>query len=200
MQTDCIPVMDDGAMEPYKCILICWIGFGAYWYISALAVRPVAERYPWLGQLGHKVPVIIGALLIFWPRQRFPWDMRLPWSGPASAWVGAALCAIGLGGAIWSRRTLAGNWSGNITFKQGHELIERGPYRFVRHPIYTSILLMGLGTALDVGYAGAMAGVALMFLGYWIKLRQEEQLLTRHFPSEYPAYKTRVKALIPFIV
>jgi protein-S-isoprenylcysteine O-methyltransferase Ste14 len=77
--------------------------------------------------------------------------------------------------------------------------VERGPYRFVRHPIYTSHLLMGLGTAIASGLLVAFAGLLLFIIGFWIKLKQEEGLLLRHFPDEYPAYKARVKALVPFV-
>lgn len=87
-----------------------------------------------------------------------------------------------------------------MTFQKDHELVERGPYRFVRHPIYTSILLMCIGTAVAIGDVGAWLGVVLMAVGLWIKLSHEEQLLTRHFPNEYPSYQSRVKALIPFVL
>ena len=106
---------------------------------------------------------------------------------------------MGLAGAVWSRKTLAGNWSSDVTFKAGHELIERGPYRWARHPIYTSLLLMLLGTAMVGGRVASFVGVGICFLALWIKLKQEERLLTRHFPAAYAAYQARVKALVPFL-
>ena len=87
-----------------------------------------------------------------------------------------------------------------MTFKQDHEWIERGPYRFARHPIYTGMLLLCVGTALARGRLGAWVGVGLFCVGLWIKLRQEEALMLRHFPDEYPGYRKRVKALVPFVV
>ncbi|MGA3145773.1 MAG: isoprenylcysteine carboxylmethyltransferase family protein, partial [Verrucomicrobiota bacterium] len=97
------------------------------------------------------------------------------------------------------RSGLGGNWSGSVTFKENHELIVRGPYRFVRHPIYTGILLMILGTAIISGRAVAFLALIIGFLIYWQRLRQEEALLTKHFPETYPGYKSRTKALIPFL-
>jgi protein-S-isoprenylcysteine O-methyltransferase Ste14 len=185
---------------PVGCIKWCWIVFAVYWLVSAFRQRAVAERQPWSSQILHRLPVYVGAALFLWPVRNRPWDMWLPWPQPACAYVGAAICALGLAIAIWARWTLAGNWSSNVTFKQGHELIVRGPYRFVRHPIYTGLLLMGLGTAVGQTRAGGLVGVLFWFAGFWIKLRQEEELMTRHFPSEYPAYKSRVKALIPFVL
>ena len=181
-------------------IKACWIGFIIYWAVSALRQRAVAERAPWIDQLAHKLPVGLGAWLMFVPGRDYSWQAPVSLPQPASGYIGAALCVLGLAGAVWARWTLAGNWSSNVTFKQGHELVERGPYRFVRHPIYTSLLLMGLGTALAGNRAAPFAGLLFWFAGFWIKLQQEEQLLTRHFPNKYPAYKTRVKALIPFVI
>jgi protein-S-isoprenylcysteine O-methyltransferase Ste14 len=181
-------------------IKACWIAFIVYWAVSALRQRAVAERAPWFNQLAHKLPVGIGAWLMFMPERDWLWDRLVPFPEPGALWLGATLCVVGVAGAVWARWTLAGNWSSNVTFKQGHELVERGPYCCVRHPIYTSLLLMGLGTALAESRVRPFAGLLLWFIGFWIKLRQEEQLLTRHFPAEYPAYMTRVKALIPFVI
>jgi protein-S-isoprenylcysteine O-methyltransferase Ste14 len=95
---------------------------------------------------------------------------------------------------------LGGNWSGRVTFKENHELIQRGPYRFVRHPIYSGLLLMVLGTAVVLNRAGPFLGFVIYFAALGVKLRQEEALMTRHFPETYPPYKARTKALIPFII
>jgi len=78
--------------------------------------------------------------------------------------------------------------------------VERGPYALVRHPIYTGHLLMGLGTAIGSARLVAFAALALFFVGFWIKLRQEEKLLVRSFPQEYPAYRARVRALVPYVL
>jgi|SRR5580704_285452 protein-S-isoprenylcysteine O-methyltransferase Ste14 len=178
-----------------------WIAFIVYWTVTGFQQRAVAERVPWFTQLAHKLPVGFGAWLMIFPLwDHRLWNPLLPFSQPVFPWLGAALCVIGVAGAIWARWTLAGNWNSNVVFKQGHELIERGPYRFVRHPIYTSLLVMGLGTALAENRLSGFAGVFFWFVGFWIKLRQEEKLLTRHFAAEYPAYMTRVKALIPFVL
>ena len=97
-------------------------------------------------------------------------------------------------------RSLAGNWSSNVTFKQGHELVRSGPYRFVRHPIYSGLLIMFVGTALHVARLHCWLAVPVVVLGFLIKLRQEEALLLRHFPEAYPAYCRQVKALVPYVI
>jgi len=114
--------------------------------------------------------------------------------------AGAVICICGLVFTLWARYTLAGNWSSDVTFKREHELIRTGPYRFVRHPIYTGLLVMFAGTTLHIGQLRCLLGLLLVAIGFWIKLGQEERLLARHFPEAYPVYKRDVKALIPFVI
>jgi protein-S-isoprenylcysteine O-methyltransferase Ste14 len=144
-----------------------------------------------------RLPVWLGYILLVaaWVH---PFGMVIPHTVIA-AYLGVAICAAGLFMAIWSRKTLGGDWSRDVELKQGHKLVEWGPYRFVRHPIYTSHLLMGLGTAVASDSVVGFAGLLFFFIGFWIKLKQEENLLVSHFPDEYPAYKARVKALVPFV-
>jgi protein-S-isoprenylcysteine O-methyltransferase Ste14 len=185
-------------MLPGQLIATCWILFMFYWIISAQSIKPAAERQNWIRILAHRVPVWLGFILLFVPRENPFGRVVIPHTVIMES-LGVAICALGLAAAIWSRKTLADNWSSNIEFKQGHKLVERGPYHFVRHPIYTSLLLMCLGTGIVSGRLAAMASLLLFFTGFWIKLKQEERLLLRHFPDEYPAYKARVKALVPFV-
>jgi protein-S-isoprenylcysteine O-methyltransferase Ste14 len=113
--------------------------------------------------------------------------------------VGLVLTVLGLLLAIWARVVLGGNWSGSVTFKEDHELIVRGPYALVRHPIYTALLLMYLGTELAIGTVGGLVGWPIFFLSFWIKFRQEEALMIAHFGEQYSVYRKRVRALIPFV-
>jgi protein-S-isoprenylcysteine O-methyltransferase Ste14 len=106
----------------------------------------------------------------------------------------------GLAVALWARVILGRNWSGVVTLKEGHELVERGPYRFVRHPIYTGILTMFFATALVRGHVAGFAGVLLMFASFWIKLGREEKLMLQQFPERYAAYQHRAKRIIPFVL
>ena len=181
-------------------IIACWVGFLGYWGFSARGEKPTAERQSWLSIFAHRTPTLLGGALLWCPILPYPFKLVLwPHTDLLRAF-GVITCALGLVVAIWSRRALAGNWSSTVTFKQGHELIQTGPYRYVRHPIYTGILLMCLGTAIVVGQLQSWLGFLLLCLGFWIKLKQEESLLARHFPNAYPAYLARVKALIPFII
>jgi len=181
-------------------IIACWIVFLAYWLISALAVKRTAEPQSLLSSLAHRIPVGLGWFLL--ANQRWPPPMnRVLIPGTDWVWVvGVVVCVFGLCGTIWARWTLAGNWSSNVTFKQGHELVKTGPYRFVRHPIYTGLLVMSLGSAIENGRLHCFLSLVVFGAGFWIKLKQEERLLLRHFPDEYPAYQRQVKALVPFVI
>ena len=180
-------------------IRICWLLFLIYWIISAFKVKAVVERQTWRASLSYKFPTFLGIWLL-WASDSCPGLSLVAYDRPGPMRLMAAvICVSGLVVAFWARWTLAGNWSSNVTFKQNHELIQTGPYRWVRHPIYTGLLLMALGTALISGRAGAWLGVLLMTQGFWIKLKYEEGVMLRHFPDTYPGYQTRVKALVPFL-
>src|SRR5438477_11089067 len=89
-------------------------------------------------------------------------------------WFGVVLCVAGLAVCIWARFTLGRNWSGVVTFKAGHELITSGPYALARHPIYTGLLSMALGTVIVLGHLAGIIAMPLIFMSFWIKLRYEE--------------------------
>ncbi|HWB60902.1 MAG TPA: isoprenylcysteine carboxylmethyltransferase family protein [Chthoniobacteraceae bacterium] len=114
--------------------------------------------------------------------------------------MAAALTVAGLAFAVWARRTIADNWSSDVEFKQSHKLVQHGPYGLVRHPIYTGLLLMVLGSAIAGGRVASLLAVPCFFTGFWIKLKMEERLMLRHFPGEYPGYQRRVKALVPGVL
>jgi protein-S-isoprenylcysteine O-methyltransferase Ste14 len=112
--------------------------------------------------------------------------------------MGTIVCAAGIAFAIWARVHLGRNWSSLPEVKEDHHLVTTGPYHFVRHPIYAGVLAAVLGSIL-VG--GAVWFVVLLFvsIAFTYRMRKEEQLLATEFPGEYPQYRKRTKALIPFV-
>jgi protein-S-isoprenylcysteine O-methyltransferase Ste14 len=181
-------------------ISACWLIFVLVWLVSAAFVKPTAERTRWSLRLAAVVAPLLGALLLFWKKPPGVMGILLLAHTAAARWLGVVLAVGGLAVCLWARFTLAGNWSGMITFKEGHELVVRGPYGYVRHPIYTGILLLVLGTAASAGRLSGFVAFLVMLAGFWFKLKQEEALLCRHFPDSYPAYRARVKALVPFVL
>jgi protein-S-isoprenylcysteine O-methyltransferase Ste14 len=178
-------------------ILACWVSLVVYWNISARSIKSAAEQQSFTARLA-RMPVWLGFVL-FLVAWIHPFGMVVIRRSAISDSVGVAICAFGLFVAILSRRALGTEWSQDVELKRGHKLVQCGPYLWMRHPIYSGHLLMGLGTAIASGSLIAFVGVASFAVGFWIKLKQEERLLLRTFPDEYPAYKMRVKALIPYL-
>ncbi len=191
-------------MDSYRAIVTaCWAIFLVYWIVSARSVKQTAEGQGWR-RWGWRIPMIVAAAVFLLLDRigavaRFAGDRLYPTT--ARVGIGAAaLDVIGLAIAVWARRTLGGNWSSEVEIRTEHELIERGPYAYVRHPIYSGMLLMMLGAAVLLARPAAFIAFVIFVVGFWFKATQEERLLTRHFPAEYPRYRARVKALIPFVL
>jgi protein-S-isoprenylcysteine O-methyltransferase Ste14 len=179
----------------------CWILFIVVWLLGAASGKRTIYRETRGGRARYWILLVIGYLLLIKSSSLPPpFNWLVVSHTKSSGWTGAFLCVVGLVLAIWARVILGRNWSGVITLKEGHELIERGPYRLVRHPIYTGLLAMFAGTAIAIGYLGGLFGLLLLFMSFWMKLEREEALMLKHFPEKYSAYQRRVKRIIPFLV
>lgn len=178
---------------------LSWIALSFYWFISARSVKPTQERAGGIGRYWHYVLMLVAFLFLETHFLISPLGVRLIPQSKVITSICAVLSLSGLAIAIIARRTLAKNWSLSVTFKTGHELITSSIYHYIRHPIYTGILLMFLSPVLVIGTLGGFIGLLILFLTFWFKLKQEEALMARHFPKEYPAYKNQVKSLIPFV-
>jgi protein-S-isoprenylcysteine O-methyltransferase Ste14 len=118
---------------------------------------------------------------------------------PALGAVGALICVSGNAVAVWARVDLGRNWGMPMTQKSEPELITSGPYGLVRHPIYSGLLVAMLGTALVTNLLG-LAVVALTTGYFYYCASVEEKNLTATFPIAYPAYRSRTKMLIPYVL
>ncbi|MDE2127889.1 MAG: isoprenylcysteine carboxylmethyltransferase family protein [Armatimonadetes bacterium] len=179
----------------------CWWAFLVIWLIASVRNKRTQSRMSIGSLLVYAVPLWVAAWLLLWNRLRHPVlaEMVIPRT-VASGATGFVIVLLGLAVAVWARFTIGRNWSGTVTFKDDHKLVQNGPYAFVRHPIYTGLLLMFLGTAIAGGRLSGLVALPLAVLSCWIKLRQEEGLMVQHFGAQYTEYKTRVKALVPFVV
>ena len=182
-------------------IRACWIIFLVVWVLAALSTKPVVFRESPAQRLAYSLLLLAGCYLVFrGSRFSYPLGLRLVPAHVAIVWTATVLCVAGLGFCIWARFTLGRNWSGTVTLKEEHELILCGPYRFVRHPIYTGLFAMIVGTAIALGHVIGFVGVVLAFLSFWIKLSYEEKVLLKQFPEQYATYQQRVKRIIPFLL
>ena len=179
----------------------CWIIFSIVWLFGAMSTKRTVYRESGGRRLRHVIPILIGFFLLFrGHRFIYPLNLRVIPPMDAIGLAAAILCVFGLAFCLWARATLGRNWSGTVTLKEGHELIVRGPYRLVRHPIYTGLLALVVGTAIQHGHLAGMIAALLVFVSFWIKLTSEEEVMTRQFGNAYVAYQQRVKRLIPFVL
>ena len=182
-------------------IRVCWIIFIVVWLLGAVSTKRTIYRESSAERARYWLVLVIGYFLVVKSSSLPPpFDWLVVLRTTSSVWGGAFLCVSGLVFAIWARVILGRNWSSVITLKEEHELIERGPYRVVRHPIYTGILAMFAGTAIATGYFGGFLGLLLVSVSFWLKLKREEDLMLKHFPGKYAVYQRRVKRIIPFLV
>jgi len=129
-----------------------------------------------------------------------PLSSRIFPETPAVQITGAIITFAGLAFTAWARTVLGRNWSAVVTIRQDHHLIRTGPYRWVRHPIYSGLLLAMLGTAISVGLLRGLAGTLIGLAAFRMKASLEEAFLTEQFGPEYIEYKKKVKALIPSVL
>jgi protein-S-isoprenylcysteine O-methyltransferase Ste14 len=182
-------------------IRVCWIIFLAVWLLAAISTKRSVYRESRAQRLRYSLLLVAGYfLLVRGHRLPYPLSARVISHMEIIAWAGVVLCVAGLTFCIWARLTLGRNWSGAITFKEGHELIERGPYRLVRHPIYTGLIAMFVATVIVLGHVAGIAGLVLLFVSFWIKLSAEEKVMLKQFPDRYAAYQHRVKRIVPFVL
>jgi protein-S-isoprenylcysteine O-methyltransferase Ste14 len=189
------------SLVTFPIITTCWGIFFIVWVLAAIFSKRTVHRQSGADRLRYLIPVILGWFLLFrgW---RFPPPLNLrviPQSDVLHI-IAAILCVSGLILCLCARAILGRNWSGTVTLKENHELIVRGPYRFVRHPIYTGLTTMLLATALQLGHLAGLLGLVLVFVSFWIKSNAEEDLMLKQFPEQYPAYRERVKRIIPWIL
>jgi len=174
--------------------VIGWVLFSVYWEFAAGSAAPEKRSESQASRGLHVFLVNVAALLVVMPFRGL--GRFLPISSLIMA-AGLAVEAVGLFLAIWARRHLGRNWSGKITIKVEHQLIRSGPYRLLRHPIYTGILAIYAGTAIVTGEWLAIIGLAMTALAYWRKIRLEEANLKVAFGTEYDAYCRETWALVP---
>ena len=179
---------------------ISWIVFIVVWMISALAAKPEVRRQSTGSALLHRFAFLAAVLLLF---THIPLpgglDLRLIPKTRTVLSIALAMTVVGIGFAFCARFYLGGNWSSNVTIKRDHELVRSGPYTFVRHPIYSGILLALLGTVLEMGEVRSLLGLALAMVGLKMKSAMEEKFMTQQFGPQYAEYKREVKGIIPFV-
>ncbi len=177
---------------------VCWVAFISVWAILAFSVKRTKKQQPLFARSLYIGVTAVAAVLLNGRIREFHLTRDVMPHTLAIFLVADLIVFAGLVITVWARVVLGRNWSARVSLKENHELIRAGPYRLVRHPIYSGLLVMILGTAVLVGQVGGFVALFICFCGFWLKLRQEEILLSRDL-SGYSEYKAQTKALIPFL-
>jgi protein-S-isoprenylcysteine O-methyltransferase Ste14 len=179
---------------------LLWLALGAVWLGSLPFVKRTLYKQPLSSGFQQTALFLVGLYLIFGTPSHPDWlnQPMLTVTVPmALAAFGISLCGIAF--SIWARLTIGDNWSSSPALKQDHALILSGPYRIVRHPIYTGILFALLGSALQRGLARSFLAVVICGVGLWMKVTEEEQIMVLRFGDQYLRYRRNVSALVPFV-
>jgi protein-S-isoprenylcysteine O-methyltransferase Ste14 len=171
-----------------------WAVFWIYWLVAAVGVKAGQHR-EW--STGVRVALLLIVLLLL--RLRVLKGHEAATSDPWLQGTGLALFVLGLALAVWARLYIGRNWGMPMTRKEDPELVRTGPYRTIRHPIYSGIILAMIGTAVAVSLYWLIA--AVLFGAYFtVSAVVEEHSLTKLFPDQYPDYKRSTRMLIPFVL
>jgi protein-S-isoprenylcysteine O-methyltransferase Ste14 len=177
-----------------------WIGWLTSWVAASFWSSPMQKRVATLQTWTYRAVIIAGSLLLLpftaWMlAEKRIWDV-----GYAAAYVLAGVMLTGLFLTWWARLHLGRLWSSAISRKEDHRIVDTGPYAFIRHPIYTGLIIALLATSAAEATVTAILGASLVASGLWLKARSEERFLAAELgPDVYGSYCHRVPMLVPFL-
>jgi len=175
-----------------------WAAWLVVWLLWALRSKQTQQRESVSSRLSYMALTFAAFWAMFGGNVPEGWlHTRLFAANLSTDSLGIAITAAGLGFALWARAYLGRNWSGAVTIKVGHELVRSGPYRWVRHPIYSGLILAMLGTAVERRQVRGLIAVALLYAGFKIKSKIEEQAMAATFGPQYAEYASTTGAILP---
>jgi len=175
-----------------------WLIFLAYWAVSALNTKRTVRREPFFARYGVMFLEVVGFTLLFRDEARIGVLGHHVVPRTFGLWIaGVVLTWIGIGIALWARWHLGQYWSGRVTLKEDHKLIRTGPYAFFRHPIYSGLDLAAIGGALAIDRWQCVVGVCVIIVGFLIKGKREESMLSAQFGEAFEEHRRRTGFLLP---
>lgn len=177
-----------------------WIVWWLIWMALAFGTKKTQQRESFGSRLIYIFVAWVAIEIMLAPLRYAPYLRteiypNRPWIGP----LGIAITILGFGLTFWARTVLGRNWSGNVTIKVDHELIRTGPYRVVRHPIYTGLIVALIGTAMARDQWRGVLAVFLLWTSFTIKRLKEEQFMRQTFGSQYTDYARATGAIFPLL-
>jgi protein-S-isoprenylcysteine O-methyltransferase Ste14 len=186
-------------ISPAALFAIAWIGWIVTWAAASFWSDRTEKTLATWDVWAYRTFTAVGLILLSHFTARALGLRRIWHVGYNGAYLLAGLTFAGILFAWWARIHLGRLWSGAITRKEGHHIVDTGPYGLVRHPIYTGLLAATLTTAAASATPTAIMGLMFIALGLWLKARAEERFLSAELgPEAYAAYQRRVPMLVPF--
>jgi protein-S-isoprenylcysteine O-methyltransferase len=175
----------------------------AAWLLLELVLRSEGEARDWEGgdadRSSTRLVVVTYVVAFVAPLLLGTSGLGATSAGSAVAWIGIAIGGAGLALRVWSMRVLGRDYTRSLRTRETQTVVDRGPYRVVRHPGYVGSILVWSGSRLAVNWLIA-AGTALVLLAvYAYRIRAEEQMLVEHFGDTYRTYQARTWRLVPFL-
>ena len=188
-------------MQAFKICTHIWAAWFAIWLIWALQSKRTQESEGVASLFSYAIPVWVSILLIAFPRSLGPLGRTeiLP-PGTPLAITAIAITVLGFALTLWARYILGSNWSSTVTIKVDHQLIRTGPYRHVRHPIYTGLIIAMIGTIIALDEWRGVPAVFFLWLGFTIKRLKEEQFMHQTFGDRYTDYARTAGAIFPTLL
>ncbi len=182
-------------------ITICkdaWLVFCVVWLLAAIRTKPTQQRAKSWYRFAYGILVAAAFYLVLGDLMPAKWlRWRIAPHSPVVSAVGVTLTFLGMAFAIWARFYLGQNWSSAVSVKIGHELVRTGPYAWVRHPIYSGLLVAVIGTVLVRGQVRGIPALLLLWTGFWMKRRVEDQFMRKTFGAEYERYMRTTGSVVP---
>jgi protein-S-isoprenylcysteine O-methyltransferase Ste14 len=187
-------------MDAFAICGYLWFAWMIVWLAWALQSKQTQHRESFASRMSYTLVVWLAIYFMFFGKNLGSWwhsDILAyrPWIG----WASVSVAVLGFAITFWARFTLGGNWSSNVTIKVAHELIRGGPYRWVRHPIYTGLIVAMAGTALARNQWRGLPAVVLFWLAFHIKLLKEENFMRQTFGAQYIEYSESTGAIFPLL-
>jgi len=184
------------ADQALQMAIVLWYVLTLVWLIMWIGMKRAKKSETTWERAQHIVPVLVSFWLLF-ERQWPTLNTRIMPEAPGILWAGVLLTALGVGVGVWARLSLGTNWSGMVTLKKDHELIRTGLYRWIRHPIYTGILVGFLGTELIKGQVRGLLGFVILLLSFYFKARREENFLRQEFGEGFDEHARHTGMFLP---
>lgn len=184
-------------MKDLRIILgISWIIFWLFWLIAAFKSKPNIRQNA-RHFIAFRVILLI-ILIVALTNRSINFHHNLQINNSFVVWLGAALFVVGLALALWARKAMGRNWGMPRSLKKEPELVTNGPFAYIRHPIYSGVILASIGSILAINLA-----FIIIFLLYSLifisSAYAEEKTLIKVFPKEYPIYRSKTKMFIPYV-